>query len=354
MPDTSPSFDRVLTALRREEPDRVPLGDIWVDQEVKDAFMGRPVKTLADDVAFWQTAGFDFIALDIDLWATPQIQGNIVRPLGDTAGLYEGNRPDRNWVASDAGVVATWDQARTFPWPKASDLDYTNFEKIDRMLPRGMMVVATFGHIFTAAWQLMGFETFCLTLYEDVGLVREVLTRIGEEVVALLERVVRFDAVGAVCFQDDIAYTSGLIIPPAQLRVLFFPWLKRIADVCHAAGRPLLFHSDGKVDEAIPDVIAAGVDALHPIEPKCMDIASVKRQYGDRLALVGNLDLGYTLTRGTPEEVRRAVKDLIRSVGPGGGFLLSSANSITNYVPLANFKAMLAANSEYGRYPIRL
>jgi uroporphyrinogen decarboxylase len=108
------------------------------------------------------------------------------------------------------------------------------------------------------------------------------------------------------------------------------------------------------LDLVVPDIIAAGIDALHPIEPKCMDIVKVKQQYGDRLALIGNLDLGYTLTRGTPEEVREAVLYLVKNVAPGGGFLLGSANSVTNYVPLKNYRAMLDATFEYGAYPINL
>lgn len=354
MPDSTPSFDRVLTALHRQEPDRVPLGDIWVDQEVKDSFMGHPVTTLEEDVAFWKATGFDFIAIDTDLWSTPQIQGNIVRPLADTAGLYDHGRQDRNWVASEAGVITTLEEVEAFSWPKATQLSYAPYDDVRALLPPGMKVVATFGHVFTAAWQLMGFQAFCLALHDDLPLVKEIMNRIGEEVAALLERLVSFEVVGAVCFQDDIAYTSGLMIPPRQLRELFFPWLRRMVEVSHGKEIPLIFHSDGKVDEAIPEIIAAGVDALHPIEPKCMDIAAIKREFGDRLSLIGNLDLGYTLTRGTPQEVDTAVRDLIRTVAPGGGFLLSSANSITNYVPLANFIAMLDATRKYGQYPIRL
>ncbi len=354
MSDGSPSFDRVLMALHRQEPDRVPLGDIWVDQEVKDSFMGHPVTTLEEDVAFWKATGFDFIAIDTDLWSTPEIQGNIVRPLADTAGLYEHGRQDRNWVSSKASVVTTWAEVEAFSWPKASQLSCSAYDEVRAYLPQGMKVVATFGHIFTATWQLMGFEEFCVTLHDDLPLVKEIIARVGAEVVSLLERLVSFETVGAVCFQDDIAYTSGLMIPPRQLRELFFPWLRRVAETCHSKDVPLIFHSDGKVDEAIPEIIAAGVDALHPIEPKCMDIVAIKREFGDRLALVGNLDLGYTLTRGTPQEVDEAVKQLIKAVAPGGGFLLSSANSITNYVPLPNFNAMLEATRKYGRYPIRL
>lgn len=211
-----------------------------------------------------------------------------------------------------------------------------------------MKIFVTIGHVFTGAWQLKGFRALCLALFDQLEVVESIMARLGSETLKLLERVLTRRAVGAVCFQDDIAYTSGLMIRPEALRTLFFPWLQKAADLCHSSGRPLILHSDVKVDSVILGILAAGVGVLHPIEPKCMDIAAVKRAYGDRLALMGNLDLGYTLSRGTPEEVRAAVRDLIRMVAPGGGFLLGSANSITDYVPLVNYQALLDAASEFG------
>jgi uroporphyrinogen decarboxylase len=352
--DPSPCFDRILAALRHEEPDCVPPAEVWVDKEVRDAFLGRPIQTLEDEAAFWLAAGYDFVCLDTDLWATPQIQGSIATPIADTAHLYQGGRENRGWVSTEAGIVKTWDDVERFPWPKAEDLDYSQYERIRPHLPAGMKVLATCGHILTAAWQLMGFEHFCLTVIQERLLVREVMARIGTELIRQLERMLSYDTVGGICFQDDIAYTSGVVISPKMLRELFFPWLADITARCHARGRPLIFHSDGKVDAVIPDIIAAGADALHAIEPKCMDIVAIKREYGDRLALVGNVDLSYTLTRGTPQEVEDAVKYLIRHVAPGGGFLLGSCNSITNYVPLENYRALLKATQQYGRYPITL
>ena len=355
MPDAgSCSFDRFLTAVYRREPDRVPLAEVSFDQEIKDAFMGRPVCTLADDVAFWAAAGYDFVVLETDLWSTPQVQASIITPLANTAGLYSSSPHERRWVATEAGVIKTRDDAERFVWPQADWFDYSPYEEVRRYLPPGMKVVASLGHIFTTAWQLMGFEHFCLSLHEDPGLVRDIIDQLGRETLASLERILSHESVGAVWLQDDIAYTNGLVIPPARLRELFFPWLNEAAALCHARGRPLLYHSDGDLRQVLPDIVAAGVDALHPIEPKCMDIVAVKREYGDRLALVGNLDLGYTLTRGTPQEVREEVRFLIKHVAPGGGYLLGSANSITNYVPLENLKAMLAATLDYGRYPIAL
>lgn len=354
MTDPSPCFDRVLTALHCQEPDRVPPAEIWIDQEVRDAYLGYPVRSLEAEVKFWQTAGFDFIALDNDLWSTPQIQGNIVSPTQDTAHLYGGGREERGWVSEQAGIIKTWQDVDNFPWPLAADLDYSNLEKIGQYMPANMKVITTFGHIFTSAWQLMGFNNFCTALHDDYALVKEIIKRIGDQVLMQAERLLMVDSVGAMCFQDDIAYSSGPIISLAMLRDLFFPWLDELTSLCHSQRRPLIFHTDGDATKLLPDMVAAGVDAFQAIEPKVMDIVAVKREYKGRLALMGNLDLGYTLTRGSTQDVEEAVKFLLKHVAPGGGFLLGSCNSITNYVPLENFKTMMRTVSEFGRYPITL
>lgn len=354
MIDRAPSFERVLTALRCEEPDYVPVAELWIDPAVKSTFMGHPVQTLQDEVAFWVAAGYDFIPLDSDLWATPQIQKSIVTPTTDTALVYASSERERDWVATEAGVITSWEDFERFPWPNADDIDYSQYDEVRLWLPTEMKVLATFGHIFTTTWQLMGFEHFCTSLYMEMDLVREIILRICNETMKIMDRVLSFSTVGAMCFQDDIAYTNGLMVSPDMLRELFFPLLSQIADVCHARGRPLIYHSDGKLDQVLPDIVKANIDAIQAIEPKCMDIVAIKREYGEQLALMGNLDLGYTLTRGAPEEVEVEVKRLIKYVAPGGGLLLGSTNSITNYVPLENFRAMLQAAFTYGKYPIEL
>lgn len=354
MSKISNSFDRFLTAIHRREPDRVPFGELGIDPEVKQAFMGHPVLTPKDDVEFFIAAGYDYVLVDTDLYATPQIQDRIIKPHPDTASAYTLRRPDRNWVDAKTNAIQTREDVEKFPWPTAEQVDCSIYSQIKPLLPPEMKLLVTFGHIYTMAMQLMGFESFCIKLMEDPALVLSIIDRLGNESMRLLERILSFDDVGAVCIQDDIAYTSGLMVSPFSLRKIFFPWLTRAAEISHSYNRPLIFHSDGKVDKVLPDIIAAGVDALHPIEPKCMNIEEVKRSFGHQIALIGNIDLGYTLTRGTPQEVRREVRTLIKKVGQGGGYLMSSANSVTNYVPLANYKAMLDATIEYGRYPISL
>jgi uroporphyrinogen decarboxylase len=242
----------------------------------------------------------------------------------------------------------------SFPWPRATDFDFIIYERAARYLPPGMKIITTTGHLFTTAWQMMGFEAFCVKLIEDLEMVQRIIDIMGERTLDLLEHILAHECVGAVCTSDDIAYTSGPMISPGMLRKIFFPWLKKTAEVVHAYGRPLIYHTDGDLTKVLPDIVEAGVDVFHPVEPKCMDIVAIKHAYGDRLALIGNVDLGYTLTMGTPDEVREEVKYLIKNVAPGGGYLIGSANSITNYVPMKNYQALLEAVRDFGKYPISI
>jgi len=153
---------------------------------------------------------------------------------------------------------------------------------------------------------------------------------------------------------DDICMTEGPLFSPTWLRRHLFPWYRQIAEIARAHDLPMIFHSDGDIRPVIPDLIEMGFHALHPIEPKAMDIVELKRTYGGRLCLCGNIDLCYTLPRGTPEEVRAEVRQRIKDCGPRGGYCLGSANSVPEYVPLQNYLAMLDAWWDFGRYPLAL
>ncbi len=116
---------------------------------------------------------------------------------------------------------------------------------------------------------------------------------------------------------------------------------------------PWFLHSDGNILEALDILIELGVAATHPNEKGAMDIRAVKRRYGDRICLIGNVDLNI-LGMGTPEETDREVKELIRDLGPGGGYMISSGNSLASYLKPANVLAMSQAIKKYGKYPIRI
>ena len=114
-------------------------------------------------------------------------------------------------------------------------------------------------------------------------------------------------------------------------------------------------HSDGNIWPLLDMIVEAGADAINPLEPSAgMDIAEVKAKYGRQVCLVGNIDCGDLLSHGTPEQVEAAVKQCIADAGPGGGFILSSSNSIHSSVKPENFVAMVRATHKWGGYPLAL
>jgi uroporphyrinogen decarboxylase len=116
---------------------------------------------------------------------------------------------------------------------------------------------------------------------------------------------------------------------------------------------PFIKHTDGCLWPILDDIVGAGIDALDPLEPIAgMDIGRVKALYGDRIAVVGNVDCGELLCRGTTDEVVAAVKETIAKASPGGGHVLASSNSIHPAVNPQNYRAMVEAAREFGRYPI--
>lgn len=344
-----PDIGRLLTALRCGVPDCVPLAELGVHPRIKAAFIGRPIETLADDVEFWCTAGYDYIKIQPIIDFNP---ANITPQEGKRITIEENGTLERTWASEKVGVITTFDEFEHYVFPTERDADYSSFEGVRALLPEGMGVVGQYGDIFTMVWEMMGFETFSISLYENPDLVERMFETIGRVVYNLFENMVTLDCVHALWYSDDIAYAEGLLVSPAVLRRYFFPWLKRIGDLCKRYNKPLIYHSDGILWEVMDDIINCGVHALHPIEPKAMDIAEVKERVAGKLCLIGNIDLGNTLVLGTTQKVITEVKERLRTVAPGGGYCLGSSNSIPNYVNVGNYRTMIETAIQYGAYPI--
>lgn len=166
---------------------------------------------------------------------------------------------------------------------------------------------------------------------------------------ALLER-----GVDGIWGGVDWASNRGPVFSPRHFRQFVFPRLKQIADLCHRFGAPYIKHTDGNVNILLDDLVAAGVDAFHAIEPRAsMDIVQLKRDYGQYLVLIGNVDCSSVLVDGPEDAVRAQTAEIIRAVAPGGGFVLSSSNSIHPGVNPEFYLAMLDTAREVGSYPIR-
>ncbi|MFH1485083.1 MAG: uroporphyrinogen decarboxylase family protein [Chloroflexota bacterium] len=342
------------TLLLDGEADRVPLYDT-VDRGIMSAWLGKPEADLAGSVEFYSKAGYDFVRTSVDLWSM-LTKGKKGAPAGHTRSanysLYAGATTERHWAQEGKGIISSMEEFDRFQWPGLEDMDFSPYERIGELTPPGMKTLGNVGHIFTAVWTLMGFETFCMALIQEPALVAQMFEKIGSVQYEVLDRVTRFKSVGAIHVSDDIAYTSGLIISPKHLRQYLFPWFKRMCSLCRERDIVIIYHTDGKVDDVLDDIVAAGFHGLHPIQPNAMDIKKVKERVGDKICLLGNIDMD-TLARGTPEQVEELVKRNLKEIAPGGGYCVGSSNSVSDFVKMENYNAMRETVFKYGTYPIR-
>lgn len=354
-----PDFTRLRTALFCGQPDCVPTAELKVEDYIKEAFLGRPMPAITTDprghlemeIEFSWQAGYDYIRI------APTVDyGDHWRTTSHAYAVGSAELRQRKWALTHQGPIATEDDFDRFPWPDPASATYQWLEMGAELLPPEMCLATSLkgGGIFERAWMLMGFEAFAVATLERPDFAARMVDRAGEVYLGFLERALQHPRVQILWLGDDMAHVTGLMVNPDFMRQRVFPWYARIAELCRSFDPPkaFVFHSDGDLWEVLDDLIAAGVHALHPFEPKAMDIVRAKQHCAGRACVIGNIDLGYTLTRGTPEEVREEVRQRIATCGPGGGYVVSSSNSITEYVKLENYRAMLAAVEEYGRYPL--
>lgn len=160
--------------------------------------------------------------------------------------------------------------------------------------------------------------------------------------------------VDAVVDGVDFAANNGPLISPRHYRRFIQPYLRMYAADCREYGVPFIKHEDGNIELIEKEfLLNSGLDGYHAIEPAAgMDIGRLKRAYGDRITLLGNIDCSKLLVHGSSSEIEESTREVIRIASPGGGFVLSSSNSIHDGVPLEKYQVMIETAYRHGHYPI--
>lgn len=330
-----PDFESLVATLFNKKSHRVPLIELGIHPRIKAEILGRPIAHVRDDIEFMSRMGYDFVKIQ------PKIQMDTARQVGG-----DDAAPDRAWAAEHCGVIQSMADFEKYPWPARESIDYTALEQARDILPEGMGVIGQYGDIYTTAWEMMGFENFAVALYEDPELIEALFAKIGDLILSMFENMAQMEWVGCLWYSDDIAYTGGLMIGPDILRHYHFPNLKKIGDLAKKRGIPFIYHTDGVLWEVFEDIIACGVTAMHPIEPKSMDIVEVKQRVGDRLCVCGNIDVDL-LARGKPEQIAALTRTRLEQLGPGGGYCLGSSNSVPDYAKVDNYLTMVKTALEH-------
>ncbi|MBN1315115.1 MAG: hypothetical protein JXA42_06590 [Anaerolineales bacterium] len=322
--------ERVLCALSGDQPDRVPFIEGSVEQNIGQALAKTDLELSYREMA--DLLGMDAVVVQ---YFPP----------------YFANKE----IGSDGQVYYTTGKIRT-----RSDLDLMVFpdpcdpkfyDTAARVLEEkgDLAACASIKHGVAPMLVSMGLDGFAYALMDDPDLIREVLNRYVDWQLVVTEHLagMGFDFMWSF---DDVAYKSGPFCSKKVFREFMMPAFRRSAE---AITLPWIFHSDGNIMPLLDDLITLGMDGLHPIEPGPMDLAEVKEKYGRQLCIVGNVSVD-TLSSGTPEQIRQLVKERIQIAAPGGGYIISSSNSIPSYAQPENVQAMAQAIRDFGSYPISI
>lgn len=321
--------------LLLEKSNYIPMAELGIHPEIKEKFLGRKIISLKDEIEFWYKAGYDYLKLQPKADFNPAKIG-----LSSETSVKEDGTIQFNWATEGKGVISSFEEFEKYVFPSKNDFDYSNFEIVKKDLPDGLGVIGQYGDIFTMTWELMGFENFSFSLFENPELIKAVNDKVGELILSMFEYFAQSENVDILWFSDDIAYTNGLLMSPEVLDEYFFPWLKKIGDLAKKYNKPLIYHTDGILYDVFDNIIECGVNAIHPIEPKAMNIGDVKSKYGDKLCLIGHVDVDL-LSRGTIDEVISVIKKNIEIAWNNTGYCVGSGNSIPSYVNFENYLAMI-------------
>jgi uroporphyrinogen decarboxylase len=349
MPNRQPNFDRFLQVVRRQgEPDRVPFSEFGMDHGILAALVGPPAGDAPEQYFAWLARAWAELGYDYVTGATSVSFPHASRIAEDTAEMSHGTR---GWVEEAKGPITTWEEFEAYPWPEVTPESYRNLEAMGRALPDGMKVVANIpGGPLENLTFIMGFEAFSYALLDQPDLVAAIAQRIDAVLCQVVEVTAQMEWVGAQWVNDDMGFKGGTLASPETLREHVFPTQKRLCEITHAQGKPVLMHSCGRLhdimDELIDDV---GIDAKHSFEDVIQPVWEAKAQWGDRVALLGGVDMD-VLARGSEDEVRAYTRRCLETCAPGGGWALGSGNTIANYIPVRNYRAMLEEGWERGRY----
>jgi len=234
-----------------------------------------------------------------------------------------------------------------FPSPHVPGLFDTMAEQIAQHSERYVSWGIGFS-LYERAWTLRGIEPFLLDMIERPAFADELLDRICEFNLGLIDRACVF-AIDQVRFGDDWGSQRGLIMGPKLWRRFIRPRFAHMVQRAASYGKTTFLHSDGDVSDIIPDLIEIGLTCLNPVQPDVMDIYQVKREYGGHIAFHGGVSVQHLLPDSTPEELRVEVRRLIREVGAGGGFIIAPTHSLGRDIPPENLLVLVEEFTHQGR-----
>ncbi len=356
------SRERILTALDRGIPDRVPTWD-WFDEAVTIGV--ADILGLKGHDAVTTLRKGDETEASVDLYCS------VVEALGvdGTSNVYNTDleavsehlgrdKYGRGYILSDNGMpaiiepaVSSMKELRSYDMVSRIEAsDFAGFRRIVARLGDAHAHCVNLNGPFQEAWNVMGgMDKTMIGLIENPELVHGVLQEVTRFNKALMDESV---AIGADFFMidGDLCGNDFPLISVDLFREFILPYKKQMVDHAHALGRKIVKHSDGMVWAIMDDLIRVGFDGFHPVQPQCMDLTTTKAHLYGRMCVFGNVDCLDLLVFAEPRDVREQTGNCIAEGSPGGGHILCSSNSLHPGCKPENVIAMFEAAKEFGSY----
>lgn len=380
--------ERVMAALRHEEPDKVPTFEstftndtimralgikpghfgplariarfLPFQQRVLSwamASRGMVAKSYAGLYKFYAVAGIDLVPSITALFPRKLVKGGFIDEFGRCM-HFEYYKDGTEIIGYTGGHFSTmadydsWEQPDP-AWEGRLNAFLAGRDVQATLGDRVFSIPGTIG-LMEVTWECFGMESFARLLAKKKD-ARKVFDDRGKFVLELVKILAEREA-GCILVFDDYGFKNGLLMSPRHYRELVFPWLARACDAAHRHGCKVMLHSDGDLTSILDDLVRdCKIDALNPIEPStanpAYDIFGIHERYGDVLTLAGNVP-PTMLATGTIEEIQAYTKRLLVNLAPGGGFILASGHSINPAVTLDRWQAMMQARDAWGSLPV--
>jgi len=349
--------ERLHATLRGEIPDRVPHFEALIEDQHVEKLLGRyagntlgvggdPAKGSAAAEGTRPMVAKDYLELCRMIGQDAMIVENFWTPIKtrelDGAVTLLNDRSFKSRADMDRVV-----------WPDESDMEerlqYVR-EYVAEAEGTGVGVCFCPPCIFQTLYEfVIGLHDSMIMMVEDRNLFEELMARSADYASELATRAVQ-EGIDFLFLADDFAYNKGLFVRPELFEEVWLPHFDRLAAPAREADIPIIFHSDGKLDDAMEMLLDMGVSAITPMDPSGVDYRDYKKRYGHRVTFWGNIDITWPLATGTPADVEKDVAEHAEVMKPGGRWIAASAHSIVNYIPHENFIAMINAFHKYGLY----
>jgi uroporphyrinogen decarboxylase len=358
------SRQRVLMAVSHQDTDRVPV-DYFVRRDVTNRLVKYLSLPSVEDL--YVKLGIDFRKIPIKetIPRFEQRANGILGGSSEKSGEKYIFHPDGTYedgwgIVHRQGRDGLYDQWISGPFAHSDDLDSFDWPSMDIFEPVADIKkkvdafggqYALIGRLnlpFKVAWFMRGFENYLCDMMTDPDFARELSRR---SAAYEIEKGVRLIQAGVdiIGIYGDIAMQDRMLVNPEAWRDIEKPIMADMITRFKALNPKIIlfYHSDGDLSEVMPDLIEIGVDMINPIQPECMDVARVKRDYGDKITLHGTVSIQKTLPHGSVEDVRNEIMDRIRLCGQNGGLVICPANHVQNDTPLENLLEVYRASGSF-------